>query len=105
MEMRDPFGWHQIDGPTLLGIREKLRSFETMTLSAILGPNHHLVPVESLCKEARERLVELHLDDIELLSLRLGATERVWGTLERNIVTLLWWDPLHQVCPSLKKHT
>lgn len=106
MEMCDPFGWHQTDAATLLQIREKLRSFESMTLGEILGPNNHMVPIHTLCKEARDRVAVLHLDDIdELLSLRLGATERIWGILEHNIVTLLWWDPDHCVCLSVKKRT
>jgi hypothetical protein len=106
MEMCDPFGWHQVDGTLLLGIREKLRNFETMTLGQILGRNHHMVSVGSLCRDARDRLEALHLDDVEeLLSLRLTGIERIWGVLEHNIIILLWWDPNHLVCPSLKKNT
>jgi len=106
MEMRDPFGWHTLSGEELFEIHAKLRDFESMTLQEILGPRHHRVPVQSLCKEATDRLAELHLDDIEeLLSLRLTATQRIWGVLEHNVVILLWWDPDHQVCPSLKKNT
>lgn len=106
MEMCDPFGWHQVDGASLFSIREKLRNFETMTLGQILGRNHHRVSVELLCKDARDRLEALHLDDVEeLLSLRLTGIERVWGILEHNIIILLWWDPKHLVCPSLKKNT
>lgn len=106
MEMCDPFGWHQVDGESLLEIREKLRCFESMTFGEILGRNNHLVGVSSLCKRAQDRLEELRLDDIdELLSLHLTGLKRVWGILEHNVVILLWWDPNHEICPSLKKHT
>ncbi|HEX4577773.1 MAG TPA: hypothetical protein VH117_10515 [Edaphobacter sp.] len=106
MEMCDPFGWHEIDGALLLYIRQKLSNFETMTLNEILGAKSHRVAVESLCKDARDRLDDLGLDDVEeLLSLRLSSTERIWGILEHNIVILLWWDPDHLVCPSLLKFT
>ncbi len=106
MEMCDPFGWHQLDGALLLEIREKLKSFESMSWGEIIGPNSHQVAVSLLCKAARDRLSELRLDDLdELFSLRLSAKERVWGVLEHNVLTLLWWDPDHEVCPSLKKHT
>lgn len=106
MEMCDPFGWHQLDGVLLLEIRAKLRDFESMTWGEIIGRDSHAVAVSSLCKAARDRLATLRLDDLEeLFSLRLSAKERVWGVLEHNILTLLWWDPSHAVCPSLKKHT
>jgi hypothetical protein len=106
MEMCDPFGWHALDAPLLAEVREKLRYFESMTLSEILGRNNHLVPVSQLCKDARDRLAQLRLDDLEeLLSLHLTGIKRVWGILEHNVVILLWWDPEHRICPSLKKHT
>lgn len=106
MEMCDPFGWHLIDGKLLLEIRDKLRNFESMTWGEIMGRESHLVPTKSLCKKAIERLAELNLDELEeLFSLRLSGRERVWGVLEHNVLTLLWWDPDHEVCPSLKKHT
>jgi len=106
MEMCDPFGWHAIDAITLHDIRGKLRSFESMTWSEIIGAKSHPVARNLLCKEARDRLDELRLDDLEeLFSLRLSGKERVWGVLEHNILIVLWWDPDHAVCPSLKKNT
>jgi hypothetical protein len=105
MEMVDPFGWHVVDAATLHEIRDKLRSFESMFLGELIGPkkNSHMVQVSQLCKDAQDRLAALHLDDLEqLLSLRLTGAKRVWGVLEHNVVTLLWWDPKHLVCPSLK---
>jgi hypothetical protein len=104
LEMCDPFGWHEIDGTSLRDIHKKLSDFETMTLGEIIGSRNHPISVEALCKEARDRLTALRLDDVdELLSLRLKGAERVWGILEHNIVILLWWDPKHLVCPCLKK--
>lgn len=105
MEMVDPYGWHVVDQATLNEIREKLRNFETMFLGDIFGPKKpsHMVEVHQLSKPARDRLVALNLDDQEqLLSLRLTGKKRIWGILEHNIVILLWWDPDHLVCPSLK---
>jgi hypothetical protein len=105
MEWRDPFGWHTLTAVQMHEIRAKLRDFESMTFGEILGRNNHLVSVKDLCKEAKERLDDLHLDDIdELLSLRLAGAQRVWGILEHNVVILLWWDPQHSVCPSVIKH-
>lgn len=105
MEMVGPFGWHVIDAATLHEILEKLKHFETMYLRDLYGPKKksHLVEISQMSKDARDRLTALHLDDIEeLLSLRLTGTKRVWGILEHNVVILLWWDPEHLVCPSLK---
>lgn len=105
MEMCDPYGWHELGVAALADIREKLKSFETMLLGDFVGPkkSSHLVDVEQLSKAARDRLAELRLDDYEqLLSLRLTGRKRIWGILEHNVVILLWWDPEHQVCPSLR---
>lgn len=106
LEMCDPFGWHEIDTETLTVIRDRLRNFESMNLIDFFGPKKksHMVPVDQLCKEARDRLTELHLDDLEeLASLRVMWSKRVWAQLEHNVFILLWWDPNHRVCPGLEK--
>ena len=104
MELRDPFGWHVLDAATLHEIRERLRNFESMTLAEFIGPKKpsHMITVDKLCKDARDRLTALHLDDYEeLVSLRVTGAKRIWGIVEHNVIILLWWDPDHQVCPSL----
>jgi len=109
LEIEDPFGWHKIDEPTLHKIRERLQNFETMTWGEILlqgRKNHHFIRTSDLCPEARNRLEELKQDDIDrIVSLRLSSLERIYGILEDGILRLLWWDPEHRVCPSIKKHT
>ena len=68
--------------------------------------SNHSVPVEQLCSQAKKRLEELRLLDLEELhSLRLSGEERIWGILTQNVITLLWWDPNHEVCPSELKNT
>ena len=68
--------------------------------------SHHLVEITKLCKAAQDYLAETSIEDIdEVLSLRLSGTERIWGILDRGVVELLWWDPKHEICPSLLKHT
>lgn len=98
-----------MDANMVLDIREKLANFETMSWAEILvdaKKYNHQISVDQICQAATERLRELKLDDVDqLLSLRLQATQRVWGLLERGVVTLLWWDPNHEICPSVKKHT
>lgn len=109
LEFCDPFGWHQVDQPTIEKIRDRLKSFETMTWGEILnegGKRNHLVKVIDLCKEAKQRLQVIQQDDLaELLSLGLTSRGRIWGVLENGVVRLLWWDPQHLVCPSHKQYT
>lgn len=109
MEFVDPFGWHILDVDKVLYIQQKLIGFESMTWREILVDSrkqNHTVPVESLGKQARDRLTEIDLDDLdELTSLLLSGAERVWGIIDQGIMTLLWWDPDHQVYPVEKKNT
>lgn len=109
IEMVEPYGWHTLDANMLLYIKDKLISFESMTWAEILVQGkkfHHTVAITNLSSEAKSRLREINQDDVdELVSLRLSGKERVWGILDQGVLTLLWWDPEHQVCPSLKKHT
>jgi hypothetical protein len=109
MELASPYGWHGIDAGKLHAIHTKLSNFESMTWKEILldgKKQHHTVAIKNFSKTARDRLIELNLDDLdELTSLRLSATERVWGVITQGIMELLWWDPHHEVYPSQKKNT
>jgi hypothetical protein len=102
-----PFGWHQCDShEKYFEILVKKKAFEGMTFSDLGKNGSHNVESWKLCKEAKDRLAELSLDDIEqLYSLRLTGTNRVWCLLQGSVMRVLWWDPNHQVCPSIKKHT
>lgn len=77
-----------------------------MTLSQLREAGNHAVLQSDFAPEAKKRLEELRLDDLEKLwSFRVGARGRFWCIKDQNIYALLWWDPNHQVCLSLKKHT
>lgn len=106
MEFVDPFGWHVVDAEVMSFIREKLSNFETMTWGDIVvkaKKQHHTVAISQLCPDAQKRLRELKLEDFDgLLSLRLAARRRVWGIFADGVMTLLWWDSEHRVCPSEK---
>lgn len=106
LEMRDPYGWHSLDAATLNYVRTKLSNFESMTIAEIFVKSkkqNHSVSKRLLCNDAQKRLDELRLYDVDKLhSLRLEAKKRVWGILIENVIHLLWWDPEHAVCPSLK---
>jgi hypothetical protein len=84
-----------------------LQSLETMTWSDIHGTGSHPIPVDSLCKDARDRLSAIGKGDEyqELYSVRLSGRERIWGMRLGSELYLLWWDPEHEICPSKLKHT
>lgn len=109
LELCDPYGWHVADKSMLQSVQQRLANFETMTWMEILVRGHkfnHPIQVLALSKDARDRLAALGLDQIEeLISLRVSATERIFGIRDGRILDLLWWDPEHRVCPSQKKHT
>lgn len=88
-------------------VLSRLKNFESMTWREIDGnTGSHGVSLSSLSKEARDRLEEIRQDDApELFSLRITGAARVWGILDEEVFRVLWWDPNHQVCPSIKKHT
>jgi hypothetical protein len=105
----DTWGWLGIHEH--IGVEEllkKLQEYEARTWNEILGDKkrEHPVPVTKLPTEARKRLEQLKLDDLdELTRLRLNGKQRIWGHLDGYIFKILWWDPEHTVCPSALKHT
>lgn len=106
IDKEGPWRWKQIDGITLEDVLSKMSNFETMKWVEILKQNNHVISISKICPDARKRLETLRQDDVdELISLRLSGKNRVWGIRDRNILKILWWDPEHTVCPSLKRHT
>ena len=107
LELVDPFGWHKITTSQLYEIREKLKNFESMTWNEILidsKKQNHSINKSKLCREARKRLKEIELDDVDdVVSLRLKGEQRIWGIRQHNALLLLWWDPDHKICPSKKR--
>jgi hypothetical protein len=106
--MADPWGWHTLTNAEVAFIREKLAFLEQKSWSDILivaKKQNHLVPVNNLCSKAQARLRALNINVDELLSLRLGSKERIYGILDQGVMSVLWWDPVHEVYPVEKKHT
>ena len=87
-------------------IFDSKKSFEIMD-NRSGNQGSHSVEVAKLCKEARDRLSELKLDDINsLFSFRLTGKQRIWcQKISGEPMRVLWWDPEHKVYPSQKKHT
>lgn len=100
--MGGPWGWDCPDRACIMEIREKLKSFETMNWNQIERAGSHNVETERLCSVAKGRLRDIRQDDVdEIFSLRLTGRKRIWGVRAGPILRILWWDPDHEVCPSL----
>lgn len=89
---------------------ERLAGLDGKTWNEILlmaKKSNHTINVTALSKDARRILgkVEPNLD--EIVSLRCGATERLFGKIEEatGAFKVLFWDPNHTICPSTLKHT
>ncbi|CAN0601951.1 unnamed protein product [Ectocarpus sp. 12 AP-2014] len=102
-----PFAWSAIpDSQTHQKIVERLANFETMSESNLAQAGCHAIELHKLCEEAQKRLTELKLDDLDdIYSFRIRGEPRVFGVVRQNYVRVLWYDPNHKVCPSVKKNT
>ena len=96
----------------IIEIIPKLTDYERMTWAEIdgtprssKGSKHHFIDVEDIIKEARDRLLELHMHYNQLYSIALTGKRLLWGILEDGVFSIVWYDPEHKICPSLKKHT
>lgn len=108
MQFRSPYGWHEVDGEGVRAIREKLANFESMTWAEIFAKakkQNHGVPLTDLCAAAQAEAQRIAPDVDTFHTLHLCGKQRVWGIFSQGVFHILWWDPQHQVCPSLKRHT
>lgn len=89
---------------------DRLKSFETMQCTEIFSPGSEVgkvYPVAELPNpKAGRRLEVLELDDqTEIARLRITGERRLYGFLKDPDFWALWWDPEHEIWPSVKKHT
>ncbi len=102
-----PFSWDSITENDRKAVWIRLGEFERMTIRQLKeAKSHHIVPQSRLSVDAKDRLRQLKLDDIdELCSFRVTGERRLWCIKHENIYALLWWDPKHKVYPVSKKRT
>jgi hypothetical protein len=104
-----PWGHSRVDTKRLwTELFPKLKNYESMTWAEIERDKHHnhSVPVDQLISEARRRLEQLKLDDVEsLFRFRFSGKERLWGRRDLEVFYLIWWDPEHEICPSPLRNT
>ena len=100
-----PFSWVIGEDQKYREVIEKLHEYEDKTWAQILETGSHPIEVHKICKEARDRLVEIERDDIdELMSFRLTGPNRVWCDKKGHVMRILWWDAEHKVYPTPKDH-
>lgn len=107
VDKNGPFSWAALEDPAeYKAVIESLSDMEPMN-EAELGKNGcHFIPVKDISKDAKNRLIELQLDDLdELYSFRVMGAVRVFGIHRTHYMRVLWYDPKHGVCPAPKKNT
>lgn len=107
VDKNGPFAWTNLhDGHHHKSVIESLASLETMTEAELGQRGCHFIETPKLSKEARDRLAEIRLDDLdEVYSIRVTGKQRVFCVHREGTLDVLWFDPEHAVCPSEKKHT
>ncbi len=101
-DMGGPFGWRQVTSEEIQTVIIRFSELESMTWDKIIATKSHPIACEKLCDDARARLVDIGKNDFdELMSFRVNGTLRVWCIHDNSIMRVLWWDPNHQVYPTL----
>jgi hypothetical protein len=102
----DRWGFGKLKPPHWTRLLRSLVSLEGLTWAKLKeqcggrggggGTNHHSLALDELCKDARDRLLELKLDECDVIfSLRLTNTLRIYGIREGRVLSLVWYDPNH----------
>ena len=88
----------------------KLKDYEGLTWAEIMqasggrshGTNNHYEPIDELCKEARDRIVNLGIYTDSVFSLRCGGKKRLYGTFDSGVFFIIWFDSEHEIYPVKK---
>jgi hypothetical protein len=105
-DLAGPFKCNDLSFGEFQQLWQRLKAFESKNLAEIIDTGSHPIPIPDFSKEARDRLMEIGLDDLEeLWSFRIDSTCRLYCFKEDNIFALLWWDTKHRACPAGKSHT
>jgi hypothetical protein len=106
LDFDGPWCFSKVSKEDFAKILKAFKGFESMKWSEIEGPRHHFVEIGKIINDAQRRLETIGLDDISsLFSFSIEGEPRVWGVRINEVFNVLWWDPEHKVCPSVKKHT
>lgn len=91
--------WTALQGAERDQVLARLAEFERMHLDELhRGGSSHFAPIDHLVRDAQDRLAALGKDDQDnLVSFRYGNRPRVWCIPFGNVMSVLWWDPRHEV--------
>lgn len=85
---------------------DKLAQFELSSVDELIGPRGlKNIPVEHIIANAQRRLEAKNLDDASLWELHVNGEPRMWCIRNGEVLSLLWWDPNHEICPSHLRNT
>ena len=101
-DLGGPFSWQAVRSDDLLSVVDRFSKFEGSNWNEILETGSHPIECYKLCDDAKRRLVEIGHDDLDqMMSFRFDGTLRVWCIHDSSIMRVIWWDPNHQVYPTL----
>ena len=100
--------WMCIEASDLIKVLRRFGALESMTWKEITNSTgSHFVSVSQFSADGRERLARLACANADaLFSLRIDGATRVWGVVcgpDDHVFQVLWFDPLHRVCPSMPR--
>lgn len=100
-----PWAWTALTDPDKYKkVQELLHEFEGLNWQQIIETGSHPIQQNCFSKDAQNRLAAIKLDDLEeMMSFRLEGDMRVFCIRDKNLMHVFWYDPKHEVCPSLKK--
>ena len=105
MDVEGRWGWNNSNNSKfdMKLFLEKVFENQKLSWQELKNNGSHDVDLDKIITEARKRLEEIEQDEIaQLYSLRLSGKMRMWGIKDNNIFWILWWDPHHEICPSVK---
>lgn len=104
--MVDPYGWHELTPKEVIYIQSKLADFESRTWNEIfvksVKQNHSIEIARLRCQKAKQWLKVNMPQQTELWTLRFTGKQRVWGIFSEGAYQVLFWDPEHQIMPTLQ---
>lgn len=95
----------------IVDLMRRVKSFETMrplevfgTTKTFLGTDYDVPHIPN--SAALDRLSNIGFgDETQISALRIGGQPRLWGFRRDAEFYPVFWDPLHEIYPSPKKHT
>src|ERR1700734_3601658 len=78
MDTDGPFSWRRLYGKNTGLVLDRLKHLESMTWEEITGEDNHSIDKNKCSQDARDRLTEIHLEDIDsVYSLHINGRQRI----------------------------